>query len=341
MKERGESFYFLIVFLVSFILFSINLNFVSAETFNNCWNKTGTSSSTCTAVSGCAWTTNATDLWCMDSVGCCMDLNCSGGCMMNWTSGNSTWGGVSQGCWQYDGNKASCVVQGASCKWTANDQNQDPWCYIKNLADAQNKNPSATTTDIGCCSTAGCWNYDNNESVCKAGFQGNCYYTNNSYGGGWCNTKSCSEITTQANCTYAKQTLMMPCNWTGSACSGSAYGSGGFGFYNDSDSCFSAGGWYNSTGQCVMPTGNFGSGSGGFMFAGDAHCWFADNQQQVCGNVSGCVYCLAGTGINGTSNVSSNNICANKGVGFCEGHNVFDTGTYAFANMPLLIILLI
>jgi hypothetical protein len=254
-----------------------------------------------------------------------------GGCVMNWTANDQPWGGVSMGCWQYDGNKATCSAQGGTCKWTANDQNQDPMCYVKNLADAQNKNPSATATDIGCCLTSGCWNNDNNESACLSGFQGNCYYTNNSFGGGWCNTKSCGEIATEENCTYAKQSLMMPCNWTGTACSGNAFGSGGFGFYNNTDSCFSAGGWYNSTGGCVMPTGDFGGGSGGFMFGGAAHCWFADNQPLVCGNITGCAYCVDGGGVFGITN-NTNNICYNKQNGYCEGHNPLDIGTYDNAN---------
>ena len=359
MVKRG-----LVLLVVSaFFLVFLGLNFVSAETFNNCWNKTGTSQGTCEATSGCFWRTNITDPWCINSVGCCMDLSCgmfvgnqagctnvsdnlnctwdslmntwypngtqgpSGGCMQNSSSGGGGGGGFAEGCWQYDANKASCSSKSNTCKWTANDLNQDPWCPIKSLNDAKNKNPSATTTDIGCCQTLGCWSFDKNQSSCEAAFQGNCAY--NSFGG-WCSTKSASQITTQANCTYAKQTLFMPYEWNGTACtSGSG---GGFTSFNDSDSCFSKGGWYNSTGGCVMPSGNFSGGSGGFMFGGEAHCWFADNKQEVCGNLTGCAYCVAGTGAYGIANVSSNNICYNKQVGFCEGHNTGDTGSYVNAN---------
>lgn len=82
-----------------------------------------------------------------------------------------------------------------------------------------------------------------------------------------------------------------------------------------------------------MPTGSgFGGGSGGFMFGGEAHCWFADNKPSVCGNVSGCVYCVSGTGINGTGNVSDSNICKNKGIGLCEGHDTSDRTDYVYAN---------
>ncbi len=367
MNKKNLNLILFAIFLVVISLFFVN--FASAD-FNNCWTFSGTNSTACGTLAGCLWTTQATDPWCGITNGCCVDLNCgmyagnqaactnvsdslnctwdaymqswfpngtqgpSGGCMMNWSSGGGgSWGGVSEGCWNYDGNKASCSSQGATCKWTANDQNQDPWCYVKSLSDAQNKNSSATTTDIGCCQTAGCWNYDSNETACASALQGNCYYTNNSYGSsGWCNTKSCNEITTQENCTYAKQNLMMPCNWTGSACSSESYGSGGFGFYNNSDSCFSAGGWYNMTGDCVMPSGGgFGGGSGGFMFANEAHCWFADNKPLVCNNITGCAYCAAGSGDYGIAN-ATNNICYNKQIGLCEGHDSHDTGTYANAN---------
>jgi len=126
---------------------------------------------------------------------------------------------------------------------------------------------------------------------------------------------------------------MMPCNWTGGVCSDSAYGAGGFGFYEDSDSCFSAGGWYNSTGNCVMPSGDgFGGGSGGFMFGAEAHCWFADNQPLVCGNLTGCAYCVAGGGVYGVDNSSEGNICG-SGVnpGYCEGH-VAGGNAYTNAN---------
>ncbi len=341
--------------------------------FDDCWSNIGATEESCLAIDGCKWDTSDSDPWCDSDIGCCTNIGCwdydgtnettclenngamnctwdpyftmwypngtqsstVGGCMMDWSEGGD-WGGVQEGCWQYEGDKASCNAQGATCRWTANDQNQEPWCGIKNLADAQNKNPSATTTDIGCCETSGCWIHDNNETNCIGAFQGNCYYTNNSYGGGWCMTKTCEEIITEANCTYAQQNLMMPCSWDNpgeaGTCSSGAYGSGGFGFYNDTDSCMSSGGWYNSTGDCVMPSGdNFGSGSGGFMFAGDAHCWFADNQPSVCGNITGCAYCVVGSGPNGIDNSSSTNICYNNMAGFCEGH-VLGGPIYSNAN---------
>jgi len=372
MVKNNKICFFIYIFVLSLIFILLNLVNFSAE---DCWTYSETNSSACiNSGFDCVWRTQAEDSWCLNSAGCCKDKGCwlyagtnesaciedyynygtscmwdmwmnnyfpnntlapSGGCVMNWTSNNVSWGGVSStGCWNYDGNKATCAAQGGgTCKWSANNQNQDPWCYIKTLVDAQNKNPSATTDDIGCCQNIGCWNYDNNETACKVALQGSCSYTNNSVGGGWCNTKTCSEIIGEENCTYVKQSLMMPCNWTGTACSGEIYGTGGFGFYNDSDSCFSAGGWYNSTGDCVMPTGDFVGGGGGFMFAGDVHCWFADNQPRVCGNITGCAYCVTGDGDYGITNASAENICYNKQIGFCEGHDKGDVNTsYINAN---------
>lgn len=298
---------------------------------NQCWQYDGTNETYCVSNPGnlnCSW-----DPF-MQIYAPNGSLAITGGCMSDWFNSNETWGGMDDGCWQNDANKAACTggANAATCSWTQNDQNQNPWCGIKSLTDAQNKNNLATTTDIGCCEQKGCWSYDTNETSCVSAFNGNCVYENSSYGGGWCQTKSCSEITTESNCTYAQQNLYMPCNWTGAACEG--MGGGGMEFYNNnSDSCFDNGGWYNSTGGCEMPSGGdfFGGGGGGFMSAGDAHCWFADNQPLTCGNIIGCAYCITGTGANGIDNTTSTNICANKNVGYCEGH-VQGDATYTNAN---------
>ncbi|MFH0808254.1 MAG: hypothetical protein V1888_01420 [archaeon] len=343
-----------------FLMFGISfgLNFVVAEGAN-CGMFTGTTEVACIADTECAWRTQDQDAYCTSPVGCCMEKGCwmfagtnesacvtgsessnlscmwdnstvnfypngtvvptSGACVMNWSGNDMGWGGPSSGCWSYDGDKASCGMNG--CLWSANDQNQDPWCGIKSLTDAKNKNPLAVVGDIGCCQQSGCWAKDNDETACESAFQGNCFYQNNSYGGGWCNTKSCNEIITEVNCTYAKQTLMMPCDWNGSVCTDfGGLGGGGFSFYNDTDSCFNVGGWYNSTGGCIMPSGgDFGAGAGGFMFAGESHCWFADNKPEVCGNITGCAYCVAGSGPNGIVAGNDSNICSGKQAGLCEG----------------------
>ncbi len=287
----------------------------------------------CCFPDGC-WQYDDNSTYCAANSG---SLNCTwdaleGECFDDFVN-SGDWGGVQDGCWQNDGDEDACSSgdNAAKCTWSSNSNNQNPWCGIKSLTDAQNKNPFATSTDIGCCEQKSCWNYDNNESSCNLAFQGNCFYQNNTYGGGWCNTKSCSEVSTEDNCTYLQQNLYMPCSWTGSACEGSV--GGGFDFYSDdTDSCFDAGGWYNSSGSCVMPSGGgFEGGSGGFLFGGETHCWFADNQPNVCGNITGCAYCIAGTGPFGTGNSSSDNICNGKQVGFCEGHSLGDS-IYSNAN---------
>jgi len=149
---------------------------------------------------------------------------------------------------------------------------------------------------------------------------------------GCCYTKSCNEAGSNGTlCNTLKTQMMMPCTNVSGTCSDMA--GGGFMFFNDTDSCLNVGGWYNSTGDCVMPSGaGFGTGGGGFMFGGDAHCWFADNQPLVCGNITGCAYCVAGGGVNGITNNSASNICYTKNAGYCEGHNVQDVDVYANAN---------
>ena len=368
MVIKSSKFFLFSVFLLVGVLFC--LSFVSAD-FDTCWQYGGTTEDTCTIEGGigCQWKTNETDPWCDMSPGCCMDIGCwdydgtnlsicetndgtmncswdpymtmwypngtqapQGGCMTTW-EGDMAWGGMSDGCWNYDGDKAACGIN--SCNWKPNDGNQNSWCWIKSLSDAQAQNSGATLTDIGCCEQNGCWNYDGNETACVAVMNQSCFYENSSYGGGWCMTKQCSDMTNNVSCNYLAQTLFMPCSWnSGTEECKDSYGDGGFGYFNDTDSCFGAGGWYNSTGDCVMPTGDasFGGGGGGFMFAGDAHCWFADNQPTVCNNITGCAYCVAGDGDFGVDVSNSSNICSGKPAGYCEGHDIWDTGTYHNAN---------
>jgi hypothetical protein len=358
--------------LVVGILFSLNL--VSAD-YASCALYTNTTEDICTVTGGasCQWKTSAQVDWCpYNETGCCTDIGCwdydstnqtacetnngnmnctwdpymtmwysngtqkpsslQGACMMEWT-GDMTWEGMTDGPWNYNGDKAACLAN--QYLWKANDANQNTWCNIKTLGDAQMENSLATLTDVGCCEQNGCWNYDTNETACAAVLNQSCTYENSSYGGGWCMTKQCSDMTNNVTCNYLAQTLFMPCSWneSDSECLDS-YGGGGFGAYNDTDSCFDQGGWYNEDGECVQPTGGatFGGGGGGFMFAGDAHCWFADNQPTVCNNVTGCAYCVAGTGDYGIGASNSSNICSGKSLGFCEGHDTWDTGAYDNAN---------
>jgi len=132
---------------LSFAVFLFSLSFVSAD-FNDCWNIEGNTQELCEAVGGggtCQWKTPAEDPWCNSDIGCCMDIGCwdydgtnqsfceanngemnctwdpyftmwypngtqsatAGGCMQDW-SGDETWGGMMDGAWQYDGDKAAC-----------------------------------------------------------------------------------------------------------------------------------------------------------------------------------------------------------------------------------------
>jgi len=331
----------------------------------------------------CRWETPATEVWCGLSDGCCMDKGCiesdltnqsrctnasrnggynctwdstmtmwhpngsfagSGGCHEDYSSGSGeTWGGMSEGCWNNDGNQQACAGD-TSCNWKPNDANQNPSCWIKTLWDAQMENTFATTSDIGCCEQKGCWNNDGNHSSCvnSSSFKGMCSWVPKAQDPycyddvGCCYTKMCNEAgDNQTLCTNLKQQMMMPCEWSGSACQ--SQGGGGFMFFNDTDSCFSQGGWWNSSGDCEMPDS---TGGGGFMFAEEAHCWFADNQPAICGNITGCAYCTGtggavgsnATSANGINNDSSNNICYNKMASYCEGRDSWGFDVYANAN---------
>ncbi len=250
-----------------------------------------------------------------------------GGCM-----GTDDFMGMNSGCWNSEADKASCTggENSQKCSWSPNDANQDPQCPIKTLSDAQMRNPNATSIDIGCCIQKGCWSYDNNQSACQNAYGGLCFYDTF---GGWCNAKWCSEVTNEENCTALRNQLMMPCEWNISGtglCEEVGYG--GFEFFNDTDSCLEAGGWINATGNCVMPFGgSMGGGEGGFMFAQKVNCFFADNQQNICNNITGCAYCEAGNGTNGVENSSLENACYNLPVGYCEGHDI--CGPQGFTNI--------
>ena len=360
--------YKLLILFSVLLVISVSIGLVSAN-FNDCWTSTGATEETCLAVSGCQWDTSDSDPWCDSDIGCCTDVGCwdydgtnatacetntgamnctwdanfqmqypngswasAGGCMSDWSG--MDWGGMSTGCWNHDGNKNACNGDTAnSCNWKPNGGNENSWCWIKTLGDALMENSDAVLTDIGCCEQTGCWSFDSNETLCNLQFDGLCYYENSTYGGGWCMAETCSDAgTNETKCNTLMYDLYMPCSWSGSACEDS-FGGGGFGAYNDTDSCFDQGGWYNSTGDCVMPTDGGGMfGGGGFMFGSGAHCWFADNQPTVCGNITGCAYCTADNGPNGVDNSSTDNICGSGvNAGWCEGHVAGDS-LYTNAN---------
>jgi len=290
----------------------------------SCWNYDGNYSGCVVQVPGCAWANNSgatpTNSFCSINIS---NYNATGA-VMNYSNKTGDLlinagccigaGGGAQGCWSFDGTNLSTCEGDATCSWKANDANQNPWC-------SNNK---------GCCNKKGCWSFNGaNNNSCFAALGGNaCRWANKSQDQfcsdlyGCCYDKNCNEVSTQQACNDLKNNLGKPCVWNESnsnTCgfSGGNQG-GGFGFYNSSDSCLTQGGWWNASGSCVMPgEGGGGGGAGGFMFAQEARCWFADNKQTVCGNVSGCVYCSTNTTIHG-NNASS--ACYSFPSGSCQGH---------------------
>ena len=301
-----------------------------------CWQWDNTSESTCTTndeTLNCTWDSYPATWTMMDGT----SVSVNGTCHGDWGAMDDfdDFGGSADGCWQYDGDRGQCAnsENQASCSWKENDANQNSWCWIKTLGDALMENSLATSNDIGCCEQKGCWTFDGDEAQCANGaFSGLCEYMNKTDDAwcpnedGCCYTKMCEQFgDNDTLCNASKFQMMMPCVWNEGESSCENMAGGGFDFFSDdSDSCFNMGGWFNSTGDCIMPTGIDNLGGGDFMFAGDAHCWFADNQPKVCGNITGCAYCVAGTGISGIENSSS--ICNGRAVNLCEGHYIGDTG---------------
>jgi|GEM_PF-2932221 len=105
-----------------------------------CWQWDATDESTCVANDGtlnCTW--NGYSMTNYLPNGTAYTIN--GTCMMDWGSmGDDNFGGPISGCWSNDGNKQQCLSKdnSATCEWKANGQNQNPWCWIKTLGDAQN-----------------------------------------------------------------------------------------------------------------------------------------------------------------------------------------------------------
>lgn len=344
---------FVLVFSMLFCV--VGVSAWGAECWQNSSGMGGTEQ-LCEADGFCRWETDATDLYCDFADGCCMDKGCfqfdatnsssctntsinggynctwdaymniwlpngsfygTGGCMGDYGTGGEEWGGMSDGCWHSSANKASCTSN-TKCSWKANDANQNPWCHIKNLFDAISENSFATSDDVGCCEMRGCYDYDGNETQCltNTAFLGLCTFVNTTNDPwchdpvGCCRTKWCSEIENEGNCTKARTDLYMPCEWDVTCVD---QGGGGFFFFNDTDSCMEQGGWWNSSGDCQMPSTDGGSG---YMFAEDAHCWFADQQINICQNVTGCVYCDDAA----TELENHTSACYMTTPGACKGH---------------------
>jgi len=228
------------------------------------------------------------------------------------------------GCFSNNGNYDGCSMD-SSCVWSANEMNQQPWCGIKNINDALGENADATIADVGCCESKGCWTFNGDETECTNAFGGGlCYYS-----GSNCEPYPCHEIEgagAEQTCGNMIQ-VDAPCVWVEGACDSPGYGDGGFGFgtFVSADSCFANGGfWHFESETCNPPLGPGGgdfNGGGGFMFGGETHCYFSDGIPIVCTNMTGCGYCVEGTGPYGVSNTSEENACYGVEVGLCEGHD--------------------
>ncbi len=271
--------------LILFILLTIfTVAFVSAA---KCWDYEGNEAA-CENSSdslSCIWY-DAGQAWCpYDSSGCCEKL----------------------GCWYYDGNKTGCQAAPSSmgCAWDSNENNQNSWCPVSPSDPYDNKGDQVSGTDIGCCGEPGCWDMDGQgQAACEnASFMnGKCLwktqeedpYCPNS--AGCCMMPFCEDVSTQEDCDFLAD-QGQPCNWDGSSCSDS-----GFGGYSGADSCVDAGGFWNGT-NCEMPT-----------WDQEVHCWFADFKENICKNISGCVYC------NSSNILDDMSACYNNEIGWCQGH---------------------
>jgi hypothetical protein len=238
----------------------------------------------------------------------------AGCCGMKAMSGGGG-GGGGMSCNSFDGNYSGCSnssMYGVNgCSWKPNDMNENPQCYVKKVGDWAMGKQITSTINVGCCMKPGCGDYAGVQTAsnnCSAALGGVCVFASTCQNpAGCCFPKSCEQVSTIEQCNRLMD-IGTACVWSGSACS-----SGGYSQYNGTSSCMSAGGWINATGGCQMPSS---SGGGGFMYAQEARCWFADNRPNVCNNVSGCVYCSDATAQ--LNNASS--ACYNVPSGSCKGH---------------------
>jgi len=188
-----------------------------------------------------------------------------------------------------------------NCVWKPNDKNQNPWC----------------PDPVGCCDMVGCWNRDGtNQSYCEDPnfMDGICKWVS-AADDPWCpDPVGCcivpwcgeSSMQTEEKCKAAAE-LDFPCYWDGNNC----VELGCDAFDNNPDGCFELD-WcsYNYTsGECYDPWAEEE-----FFDDFEVHCWFADFQPEVCGNITGCVYCTAAKVTDPTS------MCYQNPEGWCQGH---------------------
>jgi len=255
-----------------------------------CWDYDGNQAA-CISTSDtveCDWLA-AGDGWCSsDSSGCCDMIDCP----------------------DFNGDKNMCEGSSMSCTWNDNQYNNNMWCPISSSNSYTMNGSLATGTDIGCCSPPSCHDADGtNETYCdgreaSAFMSGVCQWRTQAqdpycpFEDGCCELRPCGNATSETNCT-ALINEGSPCSWSSETCSNS-----GFSGFNGADSCIDNGGYWNGT-DCSMPT---------YGDEANVHCWFADFQSAVCGNVTGCTYC------NATQVVDSNSICSGAQIGWCQGH---------------------
>tara|TARA_Y100000310_G_scaffold170786_1_gene170956 strand:- start:2985 stop:8471 length:5487 start_codon:yes stop_codon:yes gene_type:complete len=242
----------------------------------------------------CSWL-NAGQSWCSPmGGGCCDQVSCE----------------------SLNGNRNDCnsFASDLGCSWSDNQLNQNMWCPISGSNPYKSNGMPVSGTNIGCCASQECSDATGtNQTYCNGTetsfMNGICTWetqTQNPFcpdATGCCGLPECGDVSIRADCEYLIS-QGQSCSWSGSACS-----SGGYESYNGADSCVSSGGSWNGT-ACETPDYT--------EEASNARCWFADNQENVCGNITGCVYCVAGTGYAGIANESS--YCYNKQAGWCEGH---------------------
>lgn len=266
----------------------------SPELNNGFCGQYGGNMAGCTNLSdniACTWY-NPGESWCSEnSAGCCEGVMCE----------------------MFNGDKSYCEASSSlGCVWNDNTYNQNGWCPISASNPYTFNGQFVTGLNIGCCSTPGCYDATGtNQTYCESSafMSGTCNWVTSAEdefcpdATGCCVEPFCEDVSTQSDCEYLIS-KGSPCSWSGTACSNQ-----GFSGFSGADSCVSSGGFWNGT-NCEQP--EYGEAS-------DVKCWFADNQPNVCGNITGCVYCKEGSGPGGILNATSE--CNSKVVGYCEGHD--------------------
>ena len=80
--------------------------------------------------------------------------------------------------------------------------------------------------------------------------------------------------------------------------------------------------------QSPFGAGGAGGGPGDAFFEDkDVHCWFADNNPEVCGNVTGCTYCTADKITNVTSQKLIDVTMREPGLKKLSGGRIFKVNT--------------